>query len=149
MAKMNFIYKVIWLFIGCIASGMLYLVMRYSLSIFAWLGFGGASLGGVLFFIVIPISILAGGITTGYGMRNIDDKIAIYSIIYNPGLFFSLAYFALITNFPVLRSLDDHIIVDRLLLFLKYSVFYMVISAAGFYVGSRIRSGKGEKSLEL
>jgi hypothetical protein len=139
----NSVQKLIWLFIGYLATGLLYFALRYFMAALPDPGYGGESIWGLLFLIVIPVSIYIGSIITGYNLSKIDDKRLINSIIYNPGFLFSVTFFIKTLDIPVFVKNNE---IQAMIGLFIYLILYMAVSSAGIYYGYKIHRGRFKKA---
>jgi len=134
--------KIVWLFIGYAVIEILYITLRYFVALLPHPGYGGESVWGLLFLVLIPVSIYIGSSITGYHFSKIDNKILKNSIIYNPGLIFSIKYFIQSIDIAVIiRSNQMQVLIGMLM----YLLLYMTVSAAGIYSGYRLHKDDSEK----
>lgn len=94
----------------------------------------------LVFFVFIPISVLTGSAITGYCISKNSDTILKDSIIYNPGIFASIAYIAKSISFQDAYRSDSFMgIIFGLLI---CSLIWIAVSSWGIYLGYKIRGPK-------
>ncbi len=131
--------KIVYFAIGFVTAEILYegvfVHLLYTrLAVLPWRGEEFAVLD---FIFIRPFCILIGSLIVGYNINKNGNRIFLSSILFNPGILFSIVY--------IMRSVDfysayqSNYLFKMILILLEYSLFWMTISSIGIFIGSVVQ----------